>query len=422
MEITTEKLAIHGGPKAVRRPLERYKGAALIGDEEKRVVLEVLESRSLFRYYGPDLLHKVASFEAAFAQYLGVPYVAACSSGTAALRLGLIALGVGAGDEVIVPSTTFIASVNAVVAQGAVPIFAEVDEWLCLDPQSVEQLLTERTRAIMPVHLNGVAADMDPLLDIARGRSVAVLEDNAQSCGSEYKGRKLGTLGDAGAFSFQLEKNITSGDGGALITSDEEVYTRAVKYSDQGGQFPIQSGGVRDHMGGEPYLGENLRMTELAGAILGAQLPKLDSILDRVSRARQMLAESIRDLPLQAPPPDPDRDRHALGVLCYLEEAEQARSFASALQAEGVPAAQVYGGNPVYANRQVLEQRTMTQGCPFHCTCVDHRKVEYRMGMCPRTEDLLARSVGIALGPMMSDDDIEDIASGVRKVAAHLLS
>lgn len=422
MSVTIDKLAIHGGEPAVGRPLNRYKGAAMIGDEEKAAVLEVLDSQSLFRYYGPQLLEKVAAFETAAASYLQVPYAAACSSGTAALRMGLIALGVGAGDEVIVPATTFIASVNAVVAQGAIPIFAEVDDYLCLDPAAVEPLLTEHTRAIMPVHLNGVAVDMDPLMALARRHGVAVLEDNAQSCGSEYRGTKLGTIGHAGAFSFQLEKNITSGDGGLVVTRDEDVYKRAVKYSDQGGQFPIQSGAVRDLVGGGAYLGENLRMTEIAGAILGVQLGRLDSLLERVAHARQSVLSALGDLPVQFPPHAPYRDRHALGILFYLPEPDQAVGFVRALQAEGVPAAQVYGGRPVYANVQVLEQRTMTRSCPFRCSCTDHRRVEYSMGMCPRTEDLLARSVGVALGPMMSEEDLSDIVRGIRKVASHLIS
>ena len=169
----------------------RYKGAELIGDEEKQAVLEVLESRSLFRYYGPDLRYKVAGFEAAFAHYLDTPFVAASSSGTAALRAGLAALGVGAGDEVIVPAVTFIASVGAIVAQHAIPIFAEVDAMLTLDPAAIEPLLTERTRAIMPVHLSGIAADMDPIMDLARRAGIAVIEDAAQACGSFYKGRRV---------------------------------------------------------------------------------------------------------------------------------------------------------------------------------------------------------------------------------------
>ncbi len=417
----TEKLAIHGGPEAVQRELNHYKGAAVIGEEEKRAVMEVLESRSLFRYYGPNLLYKVAQFETAFAEYLGVPYAAACSSGTAALRLGLGAVGVGAGDEVIVPAVTFIASVNAVVAQAAIPIFAEVDEHLTLDPASVEAAITERTKAIMPVHLFGIATDMDPLMEVARRHGIAVIEDTAQACGSLYKGRRLGTIGDAGAFSFQLEKNITCGEGGVLTTADEEIFKRAVKYSDQGGQFPIQSGGIRDLVGGEPILGENLRMTEIAGAILGCQLQRLDDILAGIEHARAFVLEGIRDLPVQMWPSDPDRDRHAVGVGFYLPSAEQALALKEALQAEGVPAGQVYGGLPVYANKQVLEQRTFTRGCPFSCSCTDHRKMSYQMGMCPRTEDLVARYVGIAIGPFYSDEDIAAIIYGIRKVATQLL-
>ncbi|MDQ3328638.1 MAG: DegT/DnrJ/EryC1/StrS family aminotransferase, partial [Chloroflexota bacterium] len=412
----------NGGEPAITRPLNHYKGAAMIGEKEKAAVLEVLTAQSLFRYYGPHLLEKTAAFETAAAAYLDVPYAAACSSGTAALRMGLIALGVGAGDEVIVPATTFIASVNAVVAQGAIPIFAEVDEYLCLDAVGVEPLLTERTRAIMPVHLNGVAVDMDPLMALGRKHGVAVLEDTAQSCGSAYRGTKLGTIGDVGAFSFQLEKNITSGDGGLLVTRDEELYKRAVKYSDQGGQFPIQSGGVRDLVGGDAFLGENLRMTEIAGAILGVQLQRLDAMLDRVAQARQTVLSAIDDLPMQFPTPDPERDQSALGILFYLLSSERASEFVRALRAEGVPTAQVYGGKPVYANPQVLEQRTMTRSCPFRCSCTDHRRVTYQMGMCPHTEDLLARSVGIALGPMMDDQEVSGIVRGIQKVAAHVSS
>ena len=415
-----ETLAIHGGEPAVQRPLNRYKGAAAIGEEEKRAVMEVLESRSLFRYYGPDLRHTVAQFETAFARYLDVPFVAASSSGTAALRAGLAAMGVGAGDEVIVPAVTFIASVGAVVAQHAIPIFAEVDGHLTLDPASIEPLLTERTRAIMPVHLSGVAADMDPIMELARRHGLGVIEDTAQACGSLYKGRRLGSIGDIGAFSFQLEKNITSGEGGAIATSDEELYKRAVKFSDQGGQFPIQSGGIRDLVGGEPFLGENLRMTEIAGAILGCQLARLDDILDRIEHARLTLLEGLRDLPIQVAPSDPERARHALGVGVCLPTPAEATRFVEALRAEGVPAGLVYGGKPVYANRQVLEQRTFTRSCPFSCSCTDHRKVTYHMGMCPRTEDLLARYVGIGIGPYFDDDDLAGIVHGVRKVAAAL--
>lgn len=417
----TEQLAIDGGPKAVPQPLERYKGGAVIGEEERQAVLEVLASRSLFRYYGPNLLGKVAAFERALAAYLGVPYVLACTSGTAALRLALIAAGVGAGDEVIVPAATFIATVNAVVAQGAIPIFAESDAHFCLDPAAITPLITDRTRAIIPVHLYGVAADMDPIMAIARQHGLRVIEDTAQACGSDYHGRRLGTIGDIGAFSFQLEKNITSGEGGAIATSDEELYKRAAAYSDQGGQFPTLYGVERGVDGVEPVLGENLRMSEIAGAILTRQLPKLDDILIRVNHNTTILRDALGELPVEMPPAIPGRDEHALAVVLYPQSIATADVMIEALRAEGVPAGKVYGGKAVYLNRQVLAQRQLTPGCPFNCTCTDHRRPTYHPGLCPQSEDLLARGLVINVGPFYTDADLTAISHGVHKVAHRYL-
>ncbi|MFO7166766.1 MAG: DegT/DnrJ/EryC1/StrS family aminotransferase [Chloroflexota bacterium] len=415
-------LALNGGTPAVGRALNRYKGAAAIGDEEKRAVMEVLESQSLFRYYGPRPLHKVAAFEQAFARYLGAAHALAVSSGTAALRLGLAALGVGPGDEVIVPAVTFIASVGAVVAARARPVFAEVDELMQLDPADLERRLTRRTKAIMPVHLSGVAADMDPILEFARANGLKVIEDAAQSCGSRYKGRPVGTIGDVGCFSFQLEKNITSGEGGALVTNDPETFRRAAIYSDQGGQFWTSHAGVRDNFGGQPVIGENLRMTEIAGAILGCQLAKLDPLLDAIARNTAVLRGAVAEIDgLEVPQPAPERDRHALGALFYLPDGATADRVAEALRAEGVPAAKVYGGQPVYAAKQILNQWTITGGCPFDCPHAFPEPITYHMGMCPRTEDRLARAISIAVGPFYTEEDLDDIITGVRKVTRQLL-
>lgn len=418
----TAPLATRGGAPVIDRTLNRYKGAAAIGEEEKRAVLEVLESQSLFRYYGPRQPHKVAEFESAFARFVGSRHALGASSGTAALRLGLAGLGVGPGDEVIVPAVTFIASVGAVVAARARPVFAEVDELMQLDPSDLPNRVTPRTKAIMPVHLNGIAADMDPIIAFARERGLAVIEDAAQSCGSFYKGRHVGALGDVGCFSFQLEKNITSGEGGVLVADDEEVFRRAAIYSDQGGQFWTSHAGVRDNFGGQPVIGENLRMTEIAGAILGCQLAKLEAILERIERNTSVVRAGLAALDgLRVPAAAPERDRHALGALFYLPDAATADQVAEALRAEGVPAGKVYGGQPVYAARQILNQWTIAGGCPFHCPHAFPEPITYEMGMCPRTEDLLARAVGIAVGPFYTEEDLDDIITGVRKVAHHLL-
>src|SRR5688500_11815704 len=181
-----DALAIDGGTPVRSKRLPLGRGIAVLGDEEREAVLEVLESRSLFRYYGPKLLNKVATFEQTLASELGCAHALAASSGTAALRAGLAALGVGCGDEAIVPSFTFIATVNAVVAAGAVPVFCEVDRSLNADPQDVAAKITDKTTAVMPVHLENQGCDMDALLDVTRSRGVAVIEDACQAIGSSY--------------------------------------------------------------------------------------------------------------------------------------------------------------------------------------------------------------------------------------------
>ena len=398
------------------------KGMAVIGAEERAAVLEVLESRSLFRYYGPHLLGKVADLESAVCEQFGCAHSVGLSSGTAALRCGLAALGVGCGDEVIVPAFTFIATVNAVVVAGAVPVFAEVDETLNLDPADVKAKVTERTRAIVAVHLENVPADMDPLLEVARRRNIPVLEDAAQAIGTSYHGRFVGTLGTCGAFSLQLEKNITSGEGGLLTTNDEHLHVRAARYSDQGGQFVTSYATERGAELDEPFVGENLRMTEVAGAIARAQLDKLPTMLASLRTNKARVLKGIGDIEGMVPRriPDPDGEGGS-SAMWFLPDADTAKRFAAAVRAEGVPAAQMYRGRPVYATPSILERRTVTgKGGPWNCA--EHpTTVEYRMGMCPQTEDLASRSLLVAIGPQYSDGDCDDVAEAVTKVAAALL-
>lgn len=416
-----DKLAINGGIPVISRALNTYSGAAVIGDEEKQAVMEVLDSQSLFRYYGPQLLSKVSAFEQDFTKFIGSRHTIATSSGTSALRMGLSALGVGPGDEVIVPAVTFIASVSAIVANRARPIFAEVDETMQLNPNDLARCLSPRTKAIMPVHLGGVAVDMDSVLAFAQKHNLFVIEDAAQSCGSFYHGQRVGTLGHIGCFSFQLEKHITSGEGGVMVTDDPELFRRATIYGDQGGQFWTSHQGVRETVGGQPVIGENMRMSEIAGAILGCQLKKLSEILNRIERNTSIVRDAVAELESQTKvftlrPLIPERDRHALGVLFYLPTPEKANAMVEALRAEGLPAGKVYGGQPVYAAQQILNQWTITDGCPFNCPSFFPEPITYEMGLCPRTEDLLRRGVSLRIGPFYDEADLDDIIRGMYKV------
>lgn len=414
------ELAIDGGTPVRTKPYDTARGVGAIGEAEIAAALEVLRSRSLFRYYGPNHLKTVEAFEQRFRERAGAAHAVAVSSGTAALQVGLVGLGVQDGDEVIVPAATFIATVGAVVWARAVPVFAEVDESLNLDPASFEANITPKTKAVIPVHLANAAADMDPIREIARRHGIAVLEDAAQAIGTSYRGRPVGVLGDAAAFSLQLDKNITTGEGGVLVTDRWDVYDRAVRYQDQGGQFTISTGDVREHTSGEPFIGANLRMTELAGAIAGVQLDRLDGIIERGRRNAQTMRGRLGDLPVDwRRIPDPAGEGGS--VTMFLRDEATAVRFAESLRAEGIPAVRVYGGRPVYANPAVLARRTpWTTGCPFNCA--EHPTDRtYHLGLCPRSEDLLARSLSIGVGPGMTDEDIDDAVRAVRKVAEHLL-
>lgn len=421
----TEQLALDGGTPLRTSFPPLGKGITLFGEEERAAVLEVLESRSLFRYYGPKLLEKVAGFEAASKELLGAPYAVATSSGTAAIRAALAALGVGCGDEVIVPALTFIASVNAVVVAGAVPVFAEIDDTLGLDPRDLEAKITERTAAILPVHLDNGACDMDPIMEIARRRGIPVIEDTAQSMGTTYKGRALGTIGDLGAFSLQLEKNVTSGEGGLVTANDETLYLRAARYQDQGGQFVTSTGSSRTEDGGEaiePFVGENLRMTEIAGAIAEVQVRRLPGLLERQRMLQRRILDALpaidglgfRRLP------DPEGDGGS-SVNLFLPSAELARRFVKAMRAERLPAGQLYNGQPVYLTPSIVDKRTASnKGGPWHCA--EHpTDVTYGPGLCPQTEELAGRAVIVPVSAAFADTDADDVAAGITKVATALL-
>ncbi|MFN2537117.1 MAG: DegT/DnrJ/EryC1/StrS family aminotransferase [Mycobacteriales bacterium] len=407
-------LAIDGGTPVRSEPLDPRRGANRIGIEEEEAVLRVLRSRSLFRYYGPDLQHTVDGLEAAVTHRFGTHHALAVSSGTAALRAGLAALGVGPGDEVVVPAVTFIATVNAVVVSGAVPVFCEVDASLGMDPSHLSALVTERTRAIMPVHLENVVCDMDGVL--AAAGNIPVLEDACQSMGASYHGRPAGTLGSMGAFSLQLEKNITAGEGGVLVTDDAELHARAARYSDQGGQFVTAHRGTRG--GDDAFVGENLRMTELTGAVAGVQLSRLDGILHDLRANKAKLTSLIGPREGLTPRwvPDPDGDCGS-SLVWYLPSAELSRKVTTALVAEGIPSGRVYDGQPVYANRSVLERRTVSPNrSPW---TISERS--YARGMCPRSEDLVSRAAAVLIGPDWTASDLDDVATAIDKVCDALL-
>ncbi len=426
MATKIERLAVDGGEPVRAAPLETgYPGARLIGDEERELVLDVLEKRAPFRFYGVNEPDKVTALEHEAARMMGASYALGVTSGTAALKVGLKALDIAPGDEVIVPALTFIASPGTVAAHHAIPVFADIDESYTLDPHDIENRITSRTRAIMPVHTSGVAAEMDTIMEIARRHDLRVIEDCAQSAGTAYKDRPIGAWGDVGAFSLQVNKIITAGEGGIVTTSDPAMFERAVRYHDHGnyrfGRMTIETSAPDDTMGDltayppaqlDAFPGEVYRMGELAGALALAQLRKLPGIIDRMRRAHDTIKSDIEGLPGVTPRrlPDPNGVAGvALGLL--LDDPADTGPFVKALRAEGIPARHVYGGKPVYTIEALQNYRP----------AVGALTQEYAPGLCPRTESIMARAVLIAIAPGYTDADCADVAQALWKVATQML-
>src|SRR5438067_3519246 len=250
-------------------------GFELWSDEERKEVNEVLETGILMRY-GFDAQRKgkwkSKELEEAICKTFGSNYAQLTSSGTSALTTAIAALGIGAGDEIIMPSFTFVASFEAVLSVGAVPVLVDVDESLTLDPGAVRKAITSKTKCIMPVHMCGSMADMDGLVAICKEYSLILLEDACQSIGASYKGISVGTIGNAGTFSFDFVKTVTCGEGGVVMTNDEEIYKRTDKYSDHGHDHEGVDRGADLH----PCLGYNYRISELHAAVGLAQIRKLN--------------------------------------------------------------------------------------------------------------------------------------------------
>jgi len=368
----------------------------LIGAEEKQQILEVLEAGYLFRYGSPEnpaFKAKVYRLEQEVARLVGVPYAVAVNSGTTALLVALSGLGVGPGDEVIVPGYTFIASMSSIIYARAIPILAEVDRTLNLDPEDVRRKITPRTKAIMAVHMLGNPARLDELKAIADEHGLLLIEDCAQAFGARYKGRYVGSIGNAGTYSFNIFKTITAGDGGMVVTSDELAYRRFFGFHDQG-HAPLRTG---VEVGRRPFVGLDFRMTELTAAVLLAQLGKLDQIVAHLHANKARFKAAIADLRgLEFREiTDPEGECATL-LTVFLPSEAIARKVAQTLGTRVV----ADSGWHVYSNmEQILEQRTITpEGCPFTCPFYKGERPRYFKGMLPQTDDLLARAINISIG------------------------
>lgn len=383
-------------------------GYEVIGQEERDEVLDVLSRNMLFRY-GFDAqrngIFKVKEFEKEFADYCGVKHALAVSSGTAALKVALTALGIGPGDEVITQGFTFVATWESILETGATPVFAEIDDTLCLDPKDMARKITPRTRAVIPVHMCGAQARISEIVAAADKQKLYVIEDTAQSCGGRVNGKALGSFGKAGTFSFDSVKTMTTGEGGMVITNDQELYIRASEYHDHGHDHnPAVSRGLEKRN----FIGFNYRMMELQGALGLAQLRKLDKVIlkkQRENKARIKDALSgIKGITFRNIP-DPIGDT-ATFVMFFLPTAEMADRFNAVMSKEGAGATSWYKNDWHYYERweHLLEGKSATSsGYPFKSESGKIR-CGYDRSALPKTAELLSRCLTIGININMDQD------------------
>lgn len=409
-----EKLAIDGGAPVRKSPLgSRPYGPQFYDDVEKQEVLDVLDSKNPFRWWHSS--SKVLQFEKAFAEHIGVKYALGVTSGTTALYTAMAAIEIGPGDEVILPAWTWYADYDAVILAGGLPVFAEIDESLTMDPTDIEHRITPRTKAIVPSHLQGTPADLDPILEIARKHKLRLVEDCAQCCGGRYKGKFVGSIGDMGINSFQLSKTITSGEGGAVTTNDATLFERAVRFHD----VSSLRSPYHDALGGGLLAGFascNFRMNEFTGAVLKGQVTKLPTICERLRHCARQVREGIADLPGLKLRKTGDQEGD-IGVTVFLDlgTRRQRDWFLRALRAENISASGPGGSVILPTDRRIESKATIHPDWPSFRSPAG-QAIRYGAEACPRTIDIISRLGGVIMDPSFTDEDTADIVRAIRKV------
>jgi dTDP-4-amino-4,6-dideoxygalactose transaminase len=404
----TPKLAVHGGEKTVKKNF----CWPILDEEDVQAVAEVIRSG---QWGDPDCTGLTAQFEREFAAYCGARFAVASVNGSVAIRLALIAAGVRPGDEVIIPPYTFIATASVVLEANCVPVFVDIEpDTYNVDPAKIEEAVTGKTRAVIPVHFGGQACDMDRIMALARKHRLAVIEDACHAHGAEYKGRRLGSIGDAGCFSFQSSKNLTSGEGGITVTDDQEIHATIASLRNVG---RVEGGQWYEH----PNLGCNYRMTPLQAALLSRQLRRLEEQTKRRDENGRYLAGLLSQIDGISPlTRGHGETRHSYHLFIFRYDAAKFNNlpkaeFATWLAAEGVPAFMGYP-RPLYRQPLFQEKR-------FFCYAIPPQ-VDYSRVHCPVAEKACAEEGVWIMQPALLGDrsDMESFAEAIRKIQRYCVS
>ncbi|MBW7990524.1 MAG: DegT/DnrJ/EryC1/StrS family aminotransferase [Planctomycetes bacterium] len=392
-----------------------YIGPQFFDRHEEQALMEVLESRSPFRYWGSGKPTKVLRFEENFAKYMGASFALGVTSGTAALDCAVAGLGIGPGDEVIVPAYTWWSDYTCVVHAGALPVFADIDNTLNIDPMDFKRKITPRTKAVIAVHLLGGLCDMNPIMEIAGKNGVAVLEDCAQCVGGSYEGKTLGSIGDVGIYSFQVNKMITSGEGGALVTSNPLIYERSARFHDMGTirQLFLDRSGPSQV---QTFAGENFRMNEFTGAVLGAQLSKLDSMIAQLSHNAKVVYNGIKNLPgiRLRHRPDPKGD-NGYGVYFEMKDKATRNRCIEELRKRRVPASTLSGSVMLPVQESVINKRARHPNWPSF-NSPEGKKIKYGPDCCRQTLGVFDRFVQVRMGAKYTQRINDYIIDSIREV------
>jgi 8-amino-3,8-dideoxy-alpha-D-manno-octulosonate transaminase len=399
-------------------------GYEWIGEAEKEQINEVLETGIFFRYEFKGErkgVYKVREFEEKLAQYTGAVYAHAVTSGSAALKVALASLGVGPGDEVITQGFTFIATFEAIIEAGAVPVPAEIDDTLNMDPDDFEKKITPKTKVVIPVHMLGSPARIQQIIEIARKHDIKVIEDNAQAIGAAVGGKKLGTWGDMGTFSFDFYKTITTGEGGMVITNDKELYVRASEYADHGHDHNPEVGRALD---GRNFLGFNYRMNELQGAVGVAQLGKLDDMIERQRQNSALIREALESIDGVTMRVIPENGKDSCTHICFfLPDDEKAVAFHRNYTEKGLPA--VYFKNNFWHFlpnwEHVIARKTIWPG-PYPFAGPPYGgDFQYSADMIPKSTAIVEKLVVLPVFLQMDEETVRRTAVELQATAEEVL-
>lgn len=419
-QTSSQDLAVNGGQPVRNKALPApYLGTSIMGKEELELLTEVIEKKLPFRDYGDGTPHMVNDFELEAIEYFGTKYALATATGSGSFYCALAGLGIGPGDEVIIPSLSWFTDFEAVVMLGATPVFADIDRSIDMDPNDFERKITPKTKAVIVVHYQGATNDMDRFCAIARKHNIKIIEDCAQACGATYKGRKVGSIGDVSCFSFQQNKIMSTGDGGLLLTSDPKVFERAARFHDLGGVREGLSKQLDGKLTENEFCSLQFRMNEFTGAVALAQLRKLDShILDITRKYFRRIKNAVIENCPEMKFRQTGDDAGDAGIAFFMDMETPAKGnwFRDTLQAEGMHVHPSSGCANLLDSDTIKEKYVAHPAMPPFGPGFDGENVEYSPELCPNTNEITDSMCCVPIVPGYTDADVDDIIAAITKV------